>query len=250
MLERLRSTVFQSFVEVLLLFPLPWRSCVAVLLLLLLVAILPPGLWLKPFIWLFLQLMRLGLWFALQIQQLAANRGRSGLIDVIDAFLEIIIRGFGYASEFLNTKLALPTNWGRPRKRWIVLLSLLPAALWYVRPFLGDITVGRAIDSGFATLLTVEQWAITGRWKLPESGVDRFVVIYNEPADVPDSISGSDLIHVVKKGESLKSIANQYGVKMQCIIKVNRPRFNNFNPDLLNIGMQLLIPLSDPSCRL
>jgi len=251
----LRDDILRLFVELLLLVPLPWRSCLVVFVLLLLVSLIPAGLLVAPFVWTLRQFMRLGIWLAIRSQGLAVNRGRSRMIDAFDRLCEFAIHGFGHTLDFLRTKLAVSMGWGKLKMGHVVLLSSLPAILWFVRPFLGDITVGRLIDTGFATLIAAEQWVITGTWVTPESPEDSFPTRNNQPVVSTDGNqeqaqdSQNDPVHTVRQGETLKGIARQYGIRMQCIIDVNRPRFKRFNPDSLDIGMQLIIPMSDLNCH-
>jgi len=255
MLDQLRDTVLRPLVEVLLLIPLPWRPCVDVFLILLIIYLLPPGRWVSPFIWLVHLLMGMGISITLGMQRLVANRRQSWLIDTIDWVFERDIQGFGSAQTFLKSRLSGLKKWGRPKKLGVVLVSLLPAALWFGRPPLGNITVGRAIDTGFARLIVAEQWALSGKWMSPRMEVNKPITDTGKPAESTNNSqnqlnsSGAELVHVVRQGEMLRDIARQYGVRIQCVIDINQPRFNNFNPNSLYIGMQLIIPEGVPNCR-
>lgn len=54
----------------------------------------------------------------------------------------------------------------------------------------------------------------------------------------PQTPAGTPLVHVVRRGESLSLIAEQYGVDPQAIIDLNELE----NPNLIVPGQELLIP--------
>lgn len=49
-------------------------------------------------------------------------------------------------------------------------------------------------------------------------------------------------VHIVSSGETLGSIAEQYGVSADDITSMNKLIDSTFNPDLLSVGQQLVIP--------
>ena len=53
-----------------------------------------------------------------------------------------------------------------------------------------------------------------------------------------DDSNNSETIHIVKAGETLTSIANQYGVTVDAIVQAN----NLTNPNAISIGQRLIIP--------
>lgn len=49
-------------------------------------------------------------------------------------------------------------------------------------------------------------------------------------------------VHIVSSGETLSSIATQYGLTSDDLVAMNQALDPNFNPDLLAVGQQLVIP--------
>lgn len=62
----------------------------------------------------------------------------------------------------------------------------------------------------------------------------------SDAAAVEEQPAATDIIHVVQVGEVLSTIAEQYDIPMADIIAAN----GLVNPDVLDVGDQLLIPLS------
>ncbi|MGI8704101.1 MAG: LysM peptidoglycan-binding domain-containing protein [Candidatus Limnocylindrales bacterium] len=62
---------------------------------------------------------------------------------------------------------------------------------------------------------------------------------------VSPSPSGSQTIHVVAAGEFLSQIAQKYGVSLQALIDANDIQ----NPDLVEVGQRLVIPLDPEASR-
>jgi LysM repeat protein len=62
------------------------------------------------------------------------------------------------------------------------------------------------------------------------------------PTNAPSVNESGQTIHVVQSGETLVRIARQYGVTVQDIVSAN----NLENPNLLDVGQELIIPTATP----
>lgn len=259
MLEALRVLLIRPLIEVLRLVPLPWRFSVLLLVIVLLLRLIPPGIFLKPAAWLFGGLAWLFRSLVNRLQSLCANRPPSTLIDSIDATTEYIIQKCSRLVEWLQTIRGLPWRWGRIQTRWVFAVAALPALVWFARFYIGDISVARAVDRGFNQWNHFEGWALTSHWApppSPESEIAQASTRQPFATSMPTALTASampdppnDPIYVVKRGDRLWGIAQSYKVDMGCIVQANQERYAKFNPDALKIGMELRIPTSDPACK-
>ncbi len=59
----------------------------------------------------------------------------------------------------------------------------------------------------------------------------------------PTSGACQNPVHIVTSGETLSTIAEQYGVSTDDVTTMNKQIDSAFNPDLLSVGQQLVIPV-------
>ena len=82
---------------------------------------------------------------------------------------------------------------------------------------------------------------IPPRSTVPEPGQTESVgEASSQPA--PTSAGCQNPVHIVTSGETLGSIAQQYGVSADDITSMNKLLDSTFNPDLLSVGQQIVIP--------
>jgi len=93
---------------------------------------------------------------------------------------------------------------------------------------------GEAMDDGSGDAAPTEGDGTTGEVTEGEPAADETTGEDEAPA------AGEDIIYVVQAGDTLSTIALLYGVDIQDVITVN----SLTNPDNLEVGQQLIIPLS------
>ena len=71
-------------------------------------------------------------------------------------------------------------------------------------------------------------------------GINPRLIVVGQGINIPDQNNGGDSskTHIVKEGESLYTIAEQYGVTLNALIEANP----EINPNLLVVGQRINIP--------
>jgi len=159
--------------EVLLLVPMPWRAGLVVLIVVLFlhwtVSLLLP--------WLIVRLARLGLFFVEGIASLlllpeyliTKQRRQSGHRPLPGTYaFGDILQGIVGLVDAVAAKLpdTLPERRGLPR-RWVVLVTVTPIVLWYVRLFLYGTSAAIYINRGLGWWNSLQEWVRTGEWTFP-----------------------------------------------------------------------------------
>jgi hypothetical protein len=185
---------------------------------------------------------------------------------VVDDFLGWIATYANKIQDALkNPKEERPNN--RTNLSWrskmiiVAAVFFLPLLLWFVQPSLGDTTVGEWMATISQEWHSFEGWSLTSRWEpMPtpeppeepeeEQKEERLPTSSPSPqAAEATSVADESEIYVVKSGDQLRWIAAEYGVDINCIIAANSSRYPNFDPDSLEIGAELQIPINKPECR-
>lgn len=246
-MEWFRASILQPAVEFLVLFPRPWRYCLACLLLALPFAFLPLSVIVRPLSYLCAGLLWLAAGLSRGFLALTVSSPSSRLIDWVDRSAEGLIQRCGAGVNRLKDLRKKPLNSFRLKKRYLLAIALLPLLVWSIRPVIRDITIGRTLDQGLVQAAAAEGWALTGVFAPLEEPVAE------EPTPAPAAPTATpevlDTIHVVQAGESVREIARRYGVSSTCIMRANDAQYPGQDWDVLGIGQQLLIPLSDPACK-
>jgi hypothetical protein len=279
-MEWLRLTLLRPLVEFLLLFPSPLRYSVVLIAGVLLLAILPLGILLRPLAHALTGLLLLVAGLARAVLAVIAGCSSSlRLLDRVDDSAEWFIQRCSTLRLALRPMQRYPMRRLRLRRHYLLVAALLPVAIWATRPLLGDIAIGRSLDQGAYHLASLAGWIMNGKYApLPAEVVGDPTLDVAAPEEItgaspdaaaseeitatlPDGRGGAtgataatptfvtDLIHEVQPGESLRAIAGRYGLQTTCIRQANTATYPEQNWDMIQIGQQLLIPLSDPSCR-
>lgn len=262
-MEWLRQTLLQPIAEFAHILPIPLRHSLTLLVLALPLCIVPLGFVLRVFGYFVAGLSWIVAKSAETTLHLVSTQ-RSGFLDVLDPVAEsILVRGATGIALTERLRMA-PFGRFRLRKRGLAAAALVPLLAWIVRPALGDITFGHLIDSSFVHMTSLEQWALTGTNStvVPAStgqtseprtaeGVANLSSPALEATTVPEPTATTEpaTIHQVRRGESVRGIAAQYGVTTKCIMTANRSRYPDQNWDALAIGQELRIPADDSACK-
>jgi len=156
-----------------------------------------------------------------------------------------------------TTKLAdiSEKQWRLP-KRWIVLIVAILILLWYVRPFLGEITAADYVDRGITWWYSLEGWVLTNEWGPLDRATSSDTVIPRatfapRATTTPTrrlrrtpTATSAYKIYVVQEGDSLSKIAKRFGVTVEDLIEANRAKYPSLVTDraTIEIGWQLRIP--------
>lgn len=261
-MPRLLRDTIRAFWEILLLVPMPWRAGLVILVAMILLRWL---VW-RSFPWLIERLARLLLLLVEGIASLLLlpeylitkqlrQGGRQplpGTYAIGDTLQRIV--GLIHAG---TTKLAdiFEKQWRLP-KRWIVLIVAIPILLWYVRPFLGEITAADYIDRGITWWYSLEGWVLTNEWvplnraTSDDAVIPRTTVVPRATATPTQRLrrtptaTSAYKIYVVQKGDSLSKIAKRFGVTVEDLVEANRARYPSLvkDPATIEIGWELRIP--------
>jgi LysM repeat protein len=203
-------------------------------------------------------------WIVERTQRAAGNRsyGSSALIDILDRTSEAILNGLRMIFTGLETLQTSLRQRGRLRKRWLLILPLVLISISLIRPSLGRNDIGNLIDMSAAQVGTFERWAAGNRMREQTTSTTSTTQEVPEPVaaaeqsregqtDSANAVGNgvNDPIHIVERGQILRTIASRYRISTQCIMKANAKRYPNQNWDSLSIGQELAIPTSDPNCQ-
>lgn len=192
-MNELLQAIIKPIWELLVFIPMPWR---AIFVLLVLMPILSWLLW-RAFPWLFAQLSQVVFFFTevlaslllfgeyLLTKYLRKRRYKvPEAIYMFDDFLNVIVSIVNQVSQTLKKLLgyALKKRWF-PRRVWFVITGIILLFTWYFRPFFGETTVAKLIDSGAILSYSFEGWVINPKWT-PSSLISpspaKFVEAYYE----------------------------------------------------------------------
>jgi len=239
MIEWLRFHLLLPIAELLRLVPLPWRYSFAIVAVLLPFFLITPGILLHAIAALLSLLLAVLLWITDRFQRTLANRPASRFIDALDSGSEAIIQVCRNGLAHLKNMRRIPRDWGRPKMIWVLAVAVVPVALYFVRPLLGSITVGRLIDQAFVGWGQIEDWMATGEVN-PDESDNTAKSSGNQPLEQPTkpqpatvepsptvapteppSAAENNPVYTVQKGDILHRIAERHNVKTSCIITAN-----------------------------
>lgn len=162
--------------ELLLIIPMPWRATIVLLLL------IPTLSWLiwRGVPWVLAKLSqvilictnflaKLLLFIEYLLTQYIKKHNRqlpSGIYifdDVLSGIVSLINEGTQRLENVLDN--ALKKRW-LPRKGWYITAIIILPLIWFIRPVLGETTVGKLINGGVSWWNSLEGWALTGKWSI------------------------------------------------------------------------------------
>ena len=101
------------------------------------------------------------------------------------------------------------------------------------------------VKEGETLYIIAQEYEITlEALKDANPGIDPELIVVGQEINIPDQESGEDLsaqTHIVKKGETLAKIAQEYKVTLEDLKAANL----DINPDLLVVGQRITIPDGD-----
>ena len=122
--------------------------------------------------------------------------------------------------------------------RWMQLSIPAPDGLYGIHGTSQPASIGKAISLG---CIRMHNWDVEEIFPLTPVGT--IVEIIKIPGGLSYKDSGQGpAVYTVKQGDTLWSIAKQFGVRLEALIETNNLR----NPDNLKPGMQLTIPGRTP----